>query len=69
MLVSHLTTVGLIQWLYVKSMCGGEGKYIWGFSGEAEGKRALGRPKHRWEYIKMYLKEIGWDGVDCIYLA
>jgi len=50
-------------------MCGGEGKYIWGFSGEAEGKRALGRPKHRWEYIKMYLKEIGWDGVDCIYLA
>jgi len=50
-------------------MYGGEQKCIWGFSGEPEGKRPLGRPKHRWEYIKMYLKEIVWEGVDSINLA
>jgi len=50
-------------------MCGGEGECIWGFSGETEVKRALGRPEHRWEFIKMYLKEIGWEGVHCINLA
>ena len=49
-------------------MYGGEGKCIWGFSGKPEGKSPLGRPKHRWEYIKMFLKEIGWEGVDCINL-
>jgi hypothetical protein len=35
-----------------------------------EGKRPLGRPKRRWvDNIKMDLREIGWDGVDCIDLA
>jgi hypothetical protein len=35
-----------------------------------DGKRPLGRPKYRWEsYIKMDLKEIGWEGVDWIDLA
>jgi hypothetical protein len=29
-----------------------------------EGKRALRRPRHRWEDgIKMDLREIGWEGV------
>jgi hypothetical protein len=37
--------------------------------GKPEGKRPLGRPKRRRESIKMDLKEIGWDGVDWIYLA
>jgi hypothetical protein len=33
-------------------------------------KRKLGRPKHRLEYnIKMYLRESGWDVVNCIHLA
>jgi hypothetical protein len=27
--------------------------------GKAEGKTPLGRPKHRWEDIKMYLKQTG----------
>jgi hypothetical protein len=32
----------------------------------AEGKRPLGRPRRRWvDNIKMGLREIGWDGVDC----
>jgi hypothetical protein len=35
-----------------------------------EGKRPLGRPGSRWvDNIKIDLREIGWDGVDWIYLA
>jgi hypothetical protein len=38
--------------------------------GKPEGKRPLGRPRRRWVYnIKMDLREVGWDGVDCIDLA
>jgi hypothetical protein len=38
--------------------------------GKPEGKRALGRPRHRWVYnIKMGLKEIRWGGIDWIDLA
>jgi hypothetical protein len=32
--------------------------------GKPEGKRSLGRPRRRWvDYIKMDLREIGWDGM------
>jgi hypothetical protein len=35
-----------------------------------EGKRSLGRPRRRWvDNIKMDVREIGWDGMDWIYLA
>jgi hypothetical protein len=35
-----------------------------------EGKKALGRPRHRWkDIVKMDLGEIGLEGVDCIHLA
>jgi hypothetical protein len=35
-----------------------------------EGKRPLGRPRHRWEdNIRMDLREIGWSGMDWIDLA
>jgi hypothetical protein len=38
--------------------------------GKPEGKRPLGRPRHRWEDgIRMNLREIGWEGVDWIRLA
>jgi hypothetical protein len=33
-----------------------------------EGRRTLGRPRRRWEDIKMDLQEVGW-GVDWIELA
>jgi hypothetical protein len=29
-----------------------------------EGKRSLGRPRLRWEYIKMDVREVGWGGMD-----
>jgi hypothetical protein len=35
--------------------------------GKPERKRLLGRPRRRW--VDMYLREIGWDGVDWIDLA
>jgi hypothetical protein len=38
--------------------------------GKPEGKRPLGRPSRRWvDNIKMYLREIEWDGMDQIDLA
>jgi hypothetical protein len=38
--------------------------------GKPEGKKLLRRPRRRWvEYIKIDLREIGWDDVDWIDLA
>jgi hypothetical protein len=38
--------------------------------GKPEGKRPLGRPRHRWENnIKVDLRETGWGGMDWIDLA
>jgi hypothetical protein len=38
--------------------------------GKPEGKRPLGRPKRKWmDNIKMDFREIGWGGMDWIYLA
>jgi hypothetical protein len=38
--------------------------------GRPEGKRLLGRRRHRWvDNIKMDLREIGWDGMDWIDLV
>jgi hypothetical protein len=38
--------------------------------GRPEGKRPLGRPRHRWEdNIKMNLREIGIDGANWIQMA
>jgi hypothetical protein len=38
--------------------------------GKPEGKRPLGRPRHRWEDgIRMDLREIGLEGVDWIQLS
>jgi hypothetical protein len=39
-------------------------------AGISEGKTLLGRPGRKWEdNIKMGLREIGWGGMDVIYLA
>jgi hypothetical protein len=38
--------------------------------GKAEGKRPLGRPRHRWEgNIAMDLRKTGWKGADWMHLA
>jgi len=34
------------------------------------GKGRHGKPRNRWEnIINMNLKQIGWDGINCIYLT
>jgi hypothetical protein len=38
--------------------------------GKSEGKRPLGKPRHRWmDNVLMDLREIGWGGMDWIDLA
>jgi hypothetical protein len=38
--------------------------------GKPEGKRPLGRPKHKWVgNIKIDLREVGWDDMDWIDMA
>jgi hypothetical protein len=38
--------------------------------GKPEGKRPLGRPRRRWvDNIKIYLREIVWNGMDWTDLA
>jgi len=37
--------------------------------GKPEGKRALGRPRRRWENIRMDLGEVWWEDLDWIHLA
>jgi hypothetical protein len=40
------------------------------FVGKPEGKRPLGKPRHKCEdNIRMDLREVEWEGVDWIYLA
>jgi hypothetical protein len=44
--------------------------YFLNVNGKPEGKRPLGRPRHRWvNNIKMDLREIGWGGMDWIDLT
>jgi hypothetical protein len=49
----------------------GEGRGVYRvLVGRPEGKRPVGRPRHRWEdNIKMDLREIRIDGVNWIQLA
>jgi hypothetical protein len=38
--------------------------------GKPEGSRPLGTPRRRWEdKVKMYIKDLEWEGVDWIHLA
>ena len=49
--------------------CEGEEKYLQGFVGKRVGKGQFGRSRDRWECnIKRNLKQIGWGGIDWIYL-
>jgi len=38
-------------------------------AGKPEGNRPLGRPMHRWNNIRMDLKEIVREGVDWVHVA
>jgi hypothetical protein len=48
----------------------GRGEVHTSFGVKPQGKRPLGRPRHRWEdSIKMDLQEMGYEDMDWIYLA
>jgi hypothetical protein len=49
----------------------GEGRGVYRvLVGKPEGRRPLGRPRHRWENnIRMDLREVGWGCVDWMELA
>jgi hypothetical protein len=52
------------------SKFGGEARRIRVLMGKPEGKRRLGRPRHRWQdNIKMDLQEVRWWGMNWIELA
>jgi hypothetical protein len=54
----------------VGGACGTHGRVYKVLVGKPEGKRPLGRPRHRWEDgIRIDLREIGLGGVDWIRLA
>ena len=51
-----------IRWeVHVANMCERRGVF-WVLVGKHEGNRALGRPRRRWEDIKMDLQEVGCGG-------
>jgi hypothetical protein len=44
--------------------------YIHDIGGKARRKEPLGKQRRRWmDFVKMDLREIGWDGMDWIDLA
>jgi hypothetical protein len=50
-------------------MHGGE-RYLQGFGWEAQRKRPLERPRHKWEEnTELHLREIGIDGANWIQMA
>jgi hypothetical protein len=52
------------------SAYGGEERRTHGFVGKPEGKRPLGRTRHRWEdNIRLDLQEVGCGAIDWIELA
>jgi hypothetical protein len=59
-----------VRWAgHVARMGAGRGAYRI-LVGRPEGRRPLGRPRHRWEdNIKMDLKEVRWEGTNCIDMA
>jgi hypothetical protein len=58
-----------LRQMYVYVTCGGDENAYRILDGRPEGKRALGRPRHRWEDIRINLRGIGWEDVDWIHLA
>jgi hypothetical protein len=56
--------------LFLVTVDGGGGGVYRVLVGKPEGKRPLGRPRHRWEdNIKTYFQEVGCGGMDWIVLA
>jgi hypothetical protein len=64
-------TIDFTRFCNVRGKALGEGRGVYKvLVGRPEGKRPLGRPRHRWEdNIKLDLREIGIDGANWIQVA
>jgi hypothetical protein len=58
-----------MKWAGHVARVGKERRVHRGFVGKPEGKRPLGRPRRRWEDIRMDLQEVGCGVMDWIGLA
>jgi transcription termination factor 2 len=60
-----------MKWAGHVARMGAEKKNVYStLVGKPEGKRPLGSPRRRWvDNIKIYLREIGWHGMNWIDLA
>jgi hypothetical protein len=59
-----------MRWAGYVARMGEEIKVYKVLVGKYEGKRPLGRPRHRWEdEVRMDLREIGYESVDWVRLA
>jgi hypothetical protein len=66
----HLYIPSVLQWAWNVARTGEKRNAYRILVGKPEGKRALGRPRRRWEdNFKMDLGETGWGGMDRIDLA
>jgi hypothetical protein len=59
-----------MRWVGIVAVMGRNRNLCTVLVGKPEGKRSLGRLRCRWEdIIQMNLKQIGWEGMECVYLA
>jgi hypothetical protein len=59
-----------MRWAGLVACMGEERKAYRVLVGKPEGKKLLGRPKHRWEDgIRMDFRETGWGSVEWVQLA
>jgi hypothetical protein len=64
------TTTGRMRWTKHEVHVGEMRNAYRIFVGKPEGNRPLGRPRCRWEdNIRRNLREIGWEGVDRIFVV
>jgi hypothetical protein len=67
--VIRMITVRRMLWAVHEARIGEKMNAYRVLVGKPERKRPLGKPRHRWEGIKMDVREIWWGGVDWIRLS
>jgi hypothetical protein len=65
----NLNSISHLRWAGHVARIGEKRKAYRLLEGKTEGKRPLGRPRHRWVDIRMDLGEVRWGDVHCIGLT
>jgi hypothetical protein len=58
-----------LRWVGHVARMGEDRKVYKVLLGKPKGKRPLGKPRHRWDGIRLDLREIGWGSIEWIQLA